>query len=60
MFSAANAALHSLGKGCFLNQIIEMGFDEGCDAVAPDGLVGKTPTERKLVLFHEPIRKDAA
>ena len=58
MFGTDDAALSSCRNGLFLNKFIERGWDNGWAAIIPDGSVETTPTEWKLVLLNESIRKN--
>ena len=58
MFGADDAALHSPRNGLFLNKVIEAAWDNGWLAIIPDGSVEATPTEWKLILLNEEVRKN--
>lgn len=58
MFDSGDTALKSARNGLFLNSIIEKGFDNGWVAIVPDGSIEKTPTEWKMVVLNDAIRKD--
>ena len=57
MFGADDAALHSRRNGLFLNQVIEKGWDNGWMVIVPDETVDQTPTEWKVILLNESVRK---
>ena len=58
MFGTDDAALSSYRNGLFLDKTIEGGWDNRWIAIIPDGSVETTPTEWKLVLLNESIRKE--
>jgi hypothetical protein len=58
IFGANDAALTSVRNGIIMNSKFEEAFDNGWVTIIPDGSVEVTPTQWKVVLLNDTVKRD--
>lgn len=58
IFGANDAALASVRNGIIMNSKFEEAFDNGWVTIVPDGSVEATPTQWKVVLLNDRVKRD--
>lgn len=58
IFGANDAALASVRNGIIVNRKFEEAFNNGWVTIVPDGSVESTPTQWKVVLLNDAVKRD--